>query len=193
VSLSNLQVDLKENMKSSIDIIKNIDLSPIAFKLTCCEDGNSWTKDRAIKAVKQYKVFLFTVLCHQKQNVSIVPTKNIDVVWHTHILDTQLYHANCQMIFGYYLHHFPYFGLRGKEDALALKNAFEESKLLYTKYGDIFEAEFIFSNSTPSSWCEASCDGPTCDANVCDSNDCTPAINLLKSIDELLMVRPRLF
>lgn len=36
-----------------------------------------------------------------------VPNKQIDEMWHEHILDTRKYSDDCQTVFGYYLHHTP--------------------------------------------------------------------------------------
>jgi hypothetical protein len=52
-------------------------------------------------------------------------------MWHYHILDTRAYHGDCQRVFGGYFHHFPYFGLRGDDDARRLQAAFAKTKALY--------------------------------------------------------------
>lgn len=61
----------------------------------------------------------------------MVPNKIMDIFWHYHILDTRAYHKDCEAVFGHYLHHFPYFGMRGEQDAQNLKNAFYKTKELY--------------------------------------------------------------
>jgi hypothetical protein len=58
----------------------------------------------------------------------IVPTKRVDSLWHHHILDTAAYAEDCERVFGRFLHHFPYFGLRGEEDARQLAKAFDETR-----------------------------------------------------------------
>ena len=62
---------------------------------------------------------------------TIVPSKDIDTFWHTHILDTKKYTTDCEILFGKYFHHFPYFGMRGKKDEDNLKQAFHETNQLY--------------------------------------------------------------
>jgi hypothetical protein len=52
-------------------------------------------------------------------------------MWHFHILDTRAYHQDCESVFGHYLHHFPYFGMRGEEDAQNLKKSFDNTQVLY--------------------------------------------------------------
>jgi len=49
-------------------------------------------------------------------DIKIIPNKYIDEFWHAHILDTLKYHEDCKKIFGEYLHHFPYYGMRNEED-----------------------------------------------------------------------------
>lgn len=64
----------------------------------------------------------------------------IDDFWHLHILDTQKYAEDCQVIFGYFLHHFPYFGMRGEEDAKNLSDSWEETCNLYqNRFGSLSE------------------------------------------------------
>ena len=64
----------------------------------------------------------------------ICPTGPIDEFWHAHILDTRAYAADCQALFGEYLHHFPYFGMRGPEDRQALESAFSASRALFIEH-----------------------------------------------------------
>ena len=57
--------------------------------------------------------------------------KIMDNMWHFHILDTRAYVKDCDAVFGHYLHHYPYFGMRGEQDAANLKNSFELTKVKY--------------------------------------------------------------
>jgi hypothetical protein len=59
--------------------------------------------------------------------MDIVPCKIVDEMWHQHILDTAAYRQDCEAIFGRFLDHFPYFGMRGEDDARALENAYVET------------------------------------------------------------------
>lgn len=68
----------------------------------------------------------------------IVPTKEIDEVWHFHILDTLKYGKDCEDIFGKFLHHFPYLGSRGSDDAELLFKSFEKTRRLYdSEFSDL--------------------------------------------------------
>ena len=67
----------------------------------------------------------------------IPPPKDIDTFWHGHILDTQAYMRDTAAIFGQYVHHYPYFGMRGKADHQKLLDAFENTKRIYREeYGE---------------------------------------------------------
>jgi hypothetical protein len=55
----------------------------------------------------------------------------MDLFWHYHILDTIKYAEDCALIFGRFLHHFPYLGLRGDEDASRLRIAWQQTQALY--------------------------------------------------------------
>jgi hypothetical protein len=65
---------------------------------------------------------------------AIVPSSVVDDFWHLHILDTQKYYADCELFLGYFLHHFPYFGMRSEEDAQNLKTAWENTLAIYEEY-----------------------------------------------------------
>jgi hypothetical protein len=65
------------------------------------------------------------------EDEDLPPSIDIDEFWHNHILDTRRYIEDCSRIFGYYRHHYPYFGLRGPEDECALQVAFDRSNERY--------------------------------------------------------------
>ena len=107
------------------DIVKSIaalDLDPIKMKLMDDREGEGWSQDYADAIERQYRQFL--VLSARHPDRPIVPTKAIDTFWHQHILDTRKYAEDCERVFGYFLHHFPYFGMRGEQDARDLEAAF---------------------------------------------------------------------
>ncbi len=111
---------------------RGLDLEPIKFSLAQVEEGPGWSVNKAEMLETWYRRFLYLVrLCPEKV---IVPTKDIDTFWHTHILDTQKYMADCEVLFGRYFHHFPYFGRRGDEDRRNLEKAFSETDELFLKH-----------------------------------------------------------
>jgi hypothetical protein len=69
----------------------------------------------------------------------------VDTFWHYHILDTLKYAEDCQAVFGYFLHHFPYMGLRGEDDLVAHERVGERMRTLYE---DTFGEAYPFASAT---------------------------------------------
>jgi hypothetical protein len=59
----------------------------------------------AARAEDLYRKFL--TLVHENPGVSLVPPRLVDLVWHAHITFTRQYMADCEALFGRYLHHNP--------------------------------------------------------------------------------------
>jgi hypothetical protein len=110
-----------------------LDLSNVRMKLADPEEGKGYSDERLEMMETEYRKFLALHLAFP--DADIVPSKLVDEIWHQHILDTQAYHDDCDAIFGTYLHHFPYFGMRGEDDARALGDAFAET---IERYRDAF-------------------------------------------------------
>lgn len=109
--------------------IFDLDLEPILVKIMDRDEGLGWDLEYAKMIEIEYKKFL--TLCAEFPQKAIVPPVEVDKMWHYHILDTMKYAEDCQNIFGYFLHHFPYFGMRGVEDANNLQNAWAQTCELY--------------------------------------------------------------
>jgi hypothetical protein len=110
-----------------------LDLEPIAYKLTHPEPGEpSLSLADADRGIALYRCFL--KLCVLYPGAVIVPTRHIDHVWHAHMLDTAKYRADCDDIFGYFMDHFPYAGLRGDSDRSAWSDAFAQTCRLFMEH-----------------------------------------------------------
>lgn len=109
-----------------------IDFGPIAFKLMHPEQGEGLTLEQATRAIEQYRRFLF--LHHHYPASLLVPSLEIDRVWHVHILDTAKYREDCEMLFGRFLDHYPYFGMSGVADRQALETAYSQTQLLFEQH-----------------------------------------------------------
>lgn len=103
--------------------IRALDLEPIKFKLI---KEKGWSLQRADTVEQLYKAYLTLFALYPKEEH--VPTADIDEMWHSHILDTHKYMADCQDIFGFYLHHYPYLGMLGTEDAAMATAQFEATR-----------------------------------------------------------------
>ena len=85
-------------------LIKNLDLTVIKNKLKH-HSGESWDNERVQLAEQEYKRFLH--LCKKFPSLTIGLTKEADIFWHYHILNTQKYAKDCETVFGHFLHHDP--------------------------------------------------------------------------------------
>lgn len=118
--------------------IEKMDFSMIKLKLQDTEEGESWDIQQCEDAEREYKKFLALKRFYPEKD--IVPNKIVDEFWHRHILDTKKYAEDCELLFGYFLHHFPYFGMTDDQDKQCLINAFEETKELYKLH---FEEDYV--------------------------------------------------
>jgi len=118
--------------------IAGLNFDRLRFKIMK-EEG--WSEEKCIHAENQYKKWL--TVKKENPDVDIVPSKFIDEFWHMHILDTYSYAKDCVNVFGYFLHHYPYFGIYGKEDEQNLNNTFEETcRLFEERFGDKMDEEY---------------------------------------------------
>lgn len=115
-----------------LEKFNRIDFGPIAFKLMHPDGQNGWTREEATAAIEQYRRFLLLVYLYPDR--MIVPSRAVDQVWHEHILDTQKYQEDCLEVFGYLLHHYPYFGMLDDEDQKASEAAFADTCQLLDRH-----------------------------------------------------------
>jgi hypothetical protein len=125
------------NMNDLFKVVMELDLDPIKVKLMHVESGESWSQTRANAVEKEYRRFLW--LMKMYPNESIAPLVDVDTFWHYHILDTMKYARDCEQVFGYFLHHFPYIGMRGEQDEQFRLDSGERMRTLYeATFGDSF-------------------------------------------------------
>lgn len=113
----------------SFQAIADLDLEPIKVKLMHEESGEGWTLEKADAVEFEYRRFLYLMKTFPHEQTA--PLFDVDTFWHYHILDTMKYAVDCQAVFGYFLHHFPYIGLRGEDDAAVHQRVGERMKQLY--------------------------------------------------------------
>ena len=103
----------KEVLEETLRLLETWDFSLTIEKLQE-EAYAGWNLERAKKAELGYKRYLAVTKAsggHQP-----VPNGDIDRFWHEHILDTRRYARDCDNLFGSFLHHYPFFGMRGEAD-----------------------------------------------------------------------------
>lgn len=117
--------------------IAALDLDPIKVKLMHKESGEGWSRDYADAVEFEYRRFLY--LMKKFPHEQAAPLFDVDVFWHYHILDTLKYAEDCQAVFGYFLHHFPYVGLRAEEAPEVHHQVGERMRELYEDtYGEAY-------------------------------------------------------
>ncbi len=143
---------MQEQRKSAEEIVAAIaalDLDPIKFKLMNPDEGEGWDRETADRLEREYRRFLILIARHPAEN--IVPSRDVDKFWHGHILDTAKYAEDCGRTFGTFLHHFPYFGMRGEQDAAALAEAARATGALYEKeFGETAQSGAFCVKAAPA-------------------------------------------
>ena len=112
--------------------IATLDFNMIKLKLQDKDEGAGWSQEKCHVVELEYKRFLALKKAYPEKD--IVPNREVDTFWHQHILDTAKYAQDCGDIFGYFLHHYPYFGMNGEEDYDNLCKAFDETAALYEQH-----------------------------------------------------------
>ena len=148
-AISTERVSFLINSKGIEPIIANIDLEMVKMKLRDSEEGRGWDADTCETAEVEYKRFLH--LNYKFPDLTIVPNRLMDKMWHQHILDTRAYHKDSNTVFGEYFHHFPYFGITSEADRQDLIAAFDITQTAYLKE---FGEEMIKDSA---SGCKSSC------------------------------------
>lgn len=93
------------------------------------------------------------------QGIPFVPTKDIDIFWHYHILHTRQYMADCKKYFGRYIHHNPHVA----ETSEMRKNKIISRKIFMKHIGG------EFSDSVEFAMCFGQPDDDD-DCSKCDRN-----------------------
>jgi hypothetical protein len=131
-------MNAQEMNAQAMHAIAALDLEPIKVKLMHEESGEGWTLERANAVEFEYRRFL--ILMKKFPNEQTAPLVDVDTFWHYHILDTMKYAADCDAVFGHFLHHFPYIGLRGEDDEAAHIRVGMRMKELYE---DTFGEDYL--------------------------------------------------
>ncbi len=110
----------KKPARSEADIVAHgrifdqLDLSRVMIK---ARELMKLTNEQADVLELWYRRHLW--LCYKYPGKGNVPVSAVDEVWHCHILFTRAYMADCDRIFGRYLHHNPHVGAEKDDPAHA--------------------------------------------------------------------------
>lgn len=129
------------NMNELFKAVMELDLEPIKVKLMHTASGEGWSRDKAEAVEEEYRRFLCLMKLYPEEDTA--PLVDVDTFWHYHILDTMKYADDCENVFGYFLHHYPYVGLRGDDDEQFRLDSGERMRTLYeATFGDAYPVHF---------------------------------------------------
>jgi len=131
---------LETAIRALPESIEQLDLSDLgrklldddAFEAERRHGERLWDEDRVARALQEYRQFLALMFWYPE--AVLVPSEEIDDVWHTHVLNTARYQADCEAIFGCFQHHAPSSGT--SEEVLADDETHREETLQH--YLDCF-------------------------------------------------------
>lgn len=129
----------QEDVAAAVAVVDQVDLTPINIKLRH-DDPATWTDDVLADVEQKYRRFLVLHLLHPHTTLSV--DRDLDEYWHQHILDTRKYAEDCRHVFGYFLHHDPYFGLDEDSDDWL------ENVAMFSATQDLYEEAFGVPYST---------------------------------------------
>jgi len=124
---------------------KALDLNPIKTKLMHEASGEGWSEARTNAVETEYRRFLFLMKKYPDAGAS--PTVDVDTFWHYHILDTMKYARDCEAVFGFFLHHYPYVGMVSGTEGEHVQ-AGERMRALYeAEFGVVVRGDAAFCAS----------------------------------------------
>ncbi|WP_229519371.1 glycine-rich domain-containing protein [Massilia rhizosphaerae] len=131
--------------------VMQLDLEPIKMKLMHAS-GQGWSLEKANAVEKEYRRFLCLMKMHPNEDTA--PLVDVDTFWHYHILDTMKYAADCEQVFGYFLHHYPYVGMHGEEDDQFRLDSGERMRTLYeATFGEAYPGAIAEAADGATAWC----------------------------------------
>ena len=110
-----------------IAAIETLDLTAIQRKLTNRTAGLGWSEVETSEAIRWYRRFLILRVLYPERQIA--PSHAVDVVWRAHMLNTSQYAADCDCIFGAFLHH-ELNPKRGEGFSRAMLEGFAEAQVL---------------------------------------------------------------
>lgn len=97
-----------------------------------------WTQADVLHAMCRYERFLGLVAAHP--GLPQAPTRDIDEMWHLHMLSPRAYYDDCMRMFGDILDHDGGFG-KGEDEAAQLQVTFEQTSRMWQEmYGEPYVA-----------------------------------------------------
>ena len=136
-----------------------IDLASVRRKLADPGEGRGYSAAELDSMEREYRRYLALQLAFPE--ATIVPCRIVDELWHQHILDTRAYAVDCERLFGSFLHHYPYFGMRDEAEAEELRDAYADTLERY---------RVAFGEPPAGTWVSA--DAAKCSRTACKPQKC---------------------
>lgn len=128
----------------SIDVLAAARRSDSAL---ACADVNT------VRAAElRYRKFLG--ICAKYPDAVVTPARDIDQVWHLHMLQPRAYVADCNRIFGYILDHDGGFGKDSEQQYNDLLDAFSETAKLWDRE---YSEPYVVDGSASVTKCVKAC------------------------------------
>lgn len=160
------------NATEKINPINALNLDAIKAALMDKQSGAGWSLNRATAVEFEYRRFLCLMQMFPDEHVA--PLVDVDTFWHCHILNTMKYAADCEQIFGYFLHHVPSSGTRDEHDhAVHQRTGARMQELYEATFGEAYIRPHP-SDVTTASPQAASADAAWCAAAMPTAAWCAP-------------------
>lgn len=124
------QYAMKNQIADARSLVDKLDFIDQNSKLI---SYHGWKTEKVMAIEELYRKWLVLHKVYG-DTVTIAPNEAVDEYWHFHILDTRKYISDCNLVFGYYLHHYPYFGLTETETQEDLNKGFTLTQKLFQKH-----------------------------------------------------------
>jgi hypothetical protein len=121
------------------DLLSNQPIPPVSIDLLRVWERSEnkiegWTNADAATALRRYERFLQLIAAHP--GMPQAPTRDIDEMWHLHMLSPKAYHEDCMRLFGEILDHDGGFG-KGEGEPEKLQSTFEQTARMWLgMYGE---------------------------------------------------------
>jgi hypothetical protein len=147
------------NANDLFNAVMQLDLEPIKMKLMHVQSGEGWSLEKANAVEKEYRRFLCLMKMYPDEDTA--PLVDVDTFWHYHILDTMKYAKDCEQAFGYFLHHYPYVGMRGEDDEqFRIDSGNRMAELYEATFGEAYPATIEQPRGEGAWAATAYCAGP---------------------------------
>jgi len=123
-----LNAATETKLNETLARVATLDLERIRIKL---QNKLGWTDERAAAAEEQYRCYLTLMLLEPTLRLA-PPSQDADEIWHGHILDTLAYQADCERLFGRFVHHVPSYGTPAEK--LGMAAAREDTDRAFLRY-----------------------------------------------------------